>query len=81
MALADTYHDGGSPPQVRGKALAVIGHIITERITPAGAGKREIDLVVDPLARDHPRGCGEKSMINAQREVVKGSPPRVRGKV
>ncbi len=41
----------GSPPRVRGKAVADVEQATVMRITPACAGKSE---------GDHPRVCGEK---------------------
>ena len=51
------------------------------RITPAGAGKSLAGRGMTARSRDHPRGCGEKGSINYIWGLVRGSPPRVRGKV
>ena len=71
----------GSPPRVRGKErfLREIG--VDIGITPACAGKSRIELRVLPLREDHPRVCGEKMASRTISLLVKGSPPRVRGKV
>ena len=50
----------GSPPQVRGKAIGLDCPVANERITPAGAGKREGDILISRHFQDHPRRCGEK---------------------
>ena len=50
----------GSPPHVRGKALAPPVRAAVERITPACAGKSDWDEVYVKLVKDHPRMCGEK---------------------
>ena len=49
-------------------------------ITPAYAGKSCGDALVCDDAEDHPRLCGEKSPISADRCVGMGSPPPMRGK-
>ena len=73
--------DVGSPPRMRGKALATIGNIAGTGITPAYAGKRTGDENRQDAARDHPRVCGEKKIANSDELAVEGSPPRMRGKV
>ena len=71
---------GGSPPRVRGKVRIRHTELIIDGITPAGAGKSR--CVVHRLLqkRDHPRGCGEKPTAAAPSMLLRGSPPRVRGK-
>ena len=50
------------------------------RITPAYAGKRELNVTPNRLLGDHPRLCGEKKR-QAETEVLQpGSPPPMRGK-
>ena len=79
-AIKDTKV-AGSPPRVRGKA----GRLQTLRrwrgITPACAGKSATCPAFRTLRGDHPRVCGEKACGRASPRGVKGSPPRVRGKV
>ena len=53
----------GSPPQVRGKGCSSSGLILLKGITPAGAGKRHIRKNFISDIWDHPRRCGEKSLI------------------
>ena len=71
----------GSPPRVRGKAEweNLIGSDV--RITPACAGKRKSHSKHKKHHRDHPRVCGEKSLVDKAANKKQGSPPRVRGKV
>ena len=51
------------------------------RITPAYAGKSKLFIVHGQQLRDHPRVCGEKFCLNVIPNSIKGSPPRMRGKV
>ena len=70
----------GSSPRVRGKG-AVEGELRAQAgIIPAGAGKRACGLLPWAVARDHPRGCGEKDNAAAKAIYQAGSSPRVRGK-
>ena len=71
----------GSPPRVRGKASQALGLQIPAGITPACAGKRNCAGQPRLGCRDHPRVCGEKIKAECHRYGLKGSPPRVRGKV
>ena len=70
----------GSPPPMRGKANA--GHTkgLRNRITPAYAGKRHSGTSTFSKIKDHPRLCGEKSLILCTSYNRKGSPPPMRGK-
>ena len=70
----------GSPPRVRGKASCILVSSSTVGITPAYAGKSEILRCVSGLYQDHPRVCGEKSLVECAGAVAYGSPPRMRGK-
>ena len=69
----------GSPPRVRGilnrypKVFRAMG------ITPACAGNTEANFAGASGLRDHPRVCGEYSCLLGPRQMVVGSPPRVRG--
>ena len=71
----------GSPPRMRGKAVAIFRQLHHGRITPAYAGKRDSIPQESSLRRDHPRVCGEKQRTLAVQDEPQGSPPRVRGKV
>ena len=55
---------GGSPPRVRGKVLGRPGDRSQAGITPACAGKRCAQGSGGGANRDHPRVCGEKSVVN-----------------
>ena len=70
----------GSPPRVRGKALAVAHVLMRGRITPACAGKSSRRPDHPCRRRDHPRVCGEKLTLRRRTIHEFGSPPRVRGK-
>ena len=76
---ADIIRDG-SPPQVRGKPLNSSGGSGKSRITPAGAGKTFTAAKRTRFEQDHPRRCGENFACGAGGDVIKGSPPQVRGK-
>ena len=66
---------------MRGKASCILVSSSTVGITPAYAGKRG-QPPSGPCCRwDHPRVCGEKSMMSRVVFCTVGSPPRVRGKV
>ena len=71
----------GSPPRMRGKAILSCCHRSSVGITPAHAGKRPPAARWNSLAEGHPRMCGEKLPTVQQTEDIKGSPPRMRGKV
>ena len=50
------------------------------RITPAWAGKSNIDLQYISVTKDHPRVGGEKAFPTFWSLKNSGSPPRGRGK-
>ena len=70
----------GSPPRVRGKLLSISNSLLQIRITPARAGKTEVDVRGVLSDADHPRACGENAVTGARSTARFGSPPRVRGK-
>ena len=70
----------GSPPRMRGKAFPSIKTILLMRITPAYAGKSYLIGTGLSDTKDHPRVCGEKTVLDLSRLVEQGSPPRMRGK-
>ncbi len=74
------YVKWGSPPRVRGKGRPNHCGRRLRGITPACAGKSSILLFGWNPNRDHPRVCGEKSIVIARLSFAAGSPPRVRGK-
>ena len=71
----------GSPPRVRGKDAQHLKKLFKRGITPACAGKSCRIYSFISVSWDHPRVCGEKLPICGNCAAVKGSPPRVRGKV
>ena len=77
----DKSGEGGSPPRMRGKGCTLNRGKLETGITPACAGKRSPARMKKILKQDHPRVCGEKTLILAVSFVGLGSPPRVRGKV
>ena len=79
--LLMTSRRSGSPPRMRGKAGLSHGCLVLVGITPACAGKRRRTFAPNVCQGDHPCVCGEKSKLFPVDDAVKGSPPRVRGKV
>ena len=69
----------GSPPRVRGTALALWRIRPPGGITPACAGNSRHHKFLQSLQKDHPRVCGEQNICHGTGRVPKGSPPRVRG--
>ena len=70
----------GSPPRMRGKEQCMFFCPVTERITPAYAGKSSPYVNNFKSPWDHPRVCGEKVFIVGTFSAHSGSPPRMRGK-
>ena len=65
---------------MRGKRLIRRACVDVNGITPAGAGKtRELEVNF-VRCQDHPRRCGENSLLRQGRFAPLGSPPQVRGK-
>ena len=71
----------GSPPRMRGQVNILFVVVFHHRITPAYAGKSTPRSSLYSFTQDHPRVCGEKSRIWVDILDIKGSPPRMRGKV
>ena len=65
---------------MRGKAGKLAFTPPTSGITPAYAGKRPRFCWAALYRQDHPRLCGEKSLIWRLPETSTGSPPPMRGK-
>ena len=74
-------HDDGSPPPMRGKVKPFLCPLCHKGITPAYAGKSLFTFRKVMRLRDHPRLCGEKSLLTLLRKRQVGSPPPMRGKV
>ena len=70
----------GSPPRVREKPVDCSKTNPWTRITPACAGKTQIEDSTDKTKQDHPRVCGKNSWYSCIRNTLRGSPPRVREK-
>ena len=71
--------DGGSPPRVRGTGAPSRFLITVGRITPACAGNSQPITARIMAPKDHPRVCGEQSILAITHPPDPGSPPRVRG--
>ena len=70
----------GSPPHMRGKEFVRRVFPLSDRITPAHAGKRRILTLFTRGRWDHPRTCGEKVHSAFLHSILLGSPPHMRGK-
>ena len=66
---------------MRGKEVDGFGFFCGLGITPAYAGKSVFLALRSAISWDHPRVCGEKAYVPANWGWLKGSPPRMRGKV
>ena len=75
------YNLLGSPPRMRGKGHMVFQFFPAHGITPAYAGKSSHSGKRWCFLWDHPRVCGEKQRKWMLRTFIRGSPPRMRGKV
>ena len=65
---------------MRGKPLR-LGRETTKRgITPAGAGKTNINRVARHNSEDHPRRCGKNVCVTCRHICGRGSSPQVREK-
>ncbi len=71
--------DRGSSPRVRGAACQGMPHIIPVGIIPACAGSRRVEVRGPWRTEDHPRVCGEQSLVHPAEPREAGSSPRVRG--
>ena len=70
---------GGSSPRVRGTPGHARGHRAHRGIIPACAGNTNGTRRLSAIRGDHPRVCGEHSLISQQAQNAQGSSPRVRG--
>ena len=75
------YHMTGSPPRMRGKPAKYFILPTNSGITPAHAGKTTKPPTKKLTERDHPRACGENLFRYLCRCSLRGSPPRMRGKL
>ena len=67
-------------PHMRGKDVELFALFVHHGITPACAGKRWIMMKPGWRCRDHPRVCGEKSLLLGSSGSMGESPPHMRGK-
>ena len=77
--LEGTGNRRGSPPRARGEESRISLMLMSERITPACAGRSVCGFPALIANRDHPRVRGEKSAWLACATTRRGSPPRARG--
>ena len=77
---AGTYSYGSSP-RVRGKQRQVGDRQGQRRIIPARAGQTPSTAAKCSMQADHPRACGANQFQALQIHVIRGSSPRVRGKL
>jgi len=68
----------GSPPRMRERPFYTQSRRSPARITPAYAGKTELDKLQTLHSRDHPRVCGKDRQESVQAFIDLGSPPRMR---
>ena len=66
---------------MRGKAIFLVFGSQVHGITPAYAGKSPTDQRLAFSNQDHPRLCGEKTLLINWIDLIPGSPPPMRGKV
>ena len=71
----------GSPPPMRGTALASDTIPSISRITPAHAGNSRKTCLCKLSWKDHPRPCGEQADCTGRNRTGRGSPPPMRGTV
>ena len=71
----------GSSPRVRGKLSAAAKPPSPPGLIPACAGKTLAKLNIPRCLRAHPRVCGENVLATVQSTTLRGSSPRVRGKL
>ena len=69
----------GSSPRVRGTLLGHPLDVVVVGIIPACAGNTASETNITASRRDHPRVCGEHSLIGRMGLSGLGSSPRVRG--
>ena len=76
-----TSYTPGSSPRVRGKRAAPRMRCDSAGLIPACAGKTEGTRSSRRNGRAHPRVCGENQLGRRGRGSIRGSSPRVRGKL
>ena len=71
----------GSSPRIRGKPGHDVANHLPGGLTPAHAGKTHWWKWSRPMGWAHPRAYGENHLEEAAEPFVKGSSPRIRGKL
>ena len=69
----------GSPPRMRGQGRPACLRMLLAGITPADAGTSPPKRSIAHGYEDHPRGCGDKFILDSRFGQGIGSPPRMRG--
>ena len=69
----------GSSPRMRGTLATGKKIVVKPGIIPAHAGNTFVLFGCVVVCGDHPRACGEHSMLNAAARASTGSSPRMRG--
>ena len=72
-------HYPGSPPLMRGTVDFKPKENPIQGITPAHAGNSRLTRPFPDRLQDHPRSCGEQSMVLCGIPPTLGSPPLMRG--
>ena len=72
---------GGSAPRLRGREFDTWAAHLPDRISPAPAGKSQVHGIQWDILRDQPRACGEEVNLVGPANVLRGSAPRLRGRV
>ena len=71
----------GSSPRMRGKLATTVSGVTHRRFIPAHAGKTLVREGGGGWDAVHPRACGENPGGAGSRRAVRGSSPRMRGKL
>ena len=69
-----------TPPRMRGRLQQVMPCAVVDRNTPAYAGKTFPPAGNSAVCRKHPRVCGEDCPSVRLTELVRETPPRMRGR-
>ena len=70
----------GTSPRMRGKLRPKLGFTRSLRNIPAYAGKTMAPAIMGVVGAEHPRVCGENSLIVLRNKSSWGTSPRMRGK-
>ena len=69
----------GSSPRMRGAVARAPSHAVADGIIPAHAGSSRWLRASRVCPRDHPRACGEQTLVVTSSNGLIGSSPRMRG--